>query len=161
MFSLICIWTNDWVHNRDPIDIRCHHAYYDFTVMNCLLASSGHQFAHDTFGTCKLWPDLIIIFHVRAIHLDTFYLRDLDYELLNQLWNGARADLSKRAWCGGKKVDGIGRHPDEHDAGHHPARDIHQLARCMLVTLLLKATSLKLLSHQQQLKAYKHCNGFE
>ena len=33
MFSLICTWTNGWANNRDAVDMRCHRAYYDVTVM--------------------------------------------------------------------------------------------------------------------------------
>ena len=28
-FSLMCAWTNGWVNNRDPCDLRRHGAYYD------------------------------------------------------------------------------------------------------------------------------------
>ena len=33
MFSLICIWTNGSVNNREAGDLRCRHAHYDVTVM--------------------------------------------------------------------------------------------------------------------------------
>ena len=33
MFSLICLWINDWVNNREAGDLRCYHAHYDVTVM--------------------------------------------------------------------------------------------------------------------------------
>ena len=33
MFSLICVWINDWVNNRDAGDLRRWHAHYDVTVM--------------------------------------------------------------------------------------------------------------------------------
>ena len=36
MFSLICVWTNNWVNNREAGALRCHRAHYDATVMhNC------------------------------------------------------------------------------------------------------------------------------
>ena len=35
MFSLICVWANGWVNNREAGDLRCHHAHFDVTVMNC------------------------------------------------------------------------------------------------------------------------------
>ena len=34
MFSLICVWINDWVNNRKAGDLRRYHAHYDVTVMN-------------------------------------------------------------------------------------------------------------------------------
>ena len=33
MFSLICVWTNGWVSNRDACDLRRYRAHYDVTVM--------------------------------------------------------------------------------------------------------------------------------
>ena len=33
MFSLICIWINDWVNNHAGGDLRLHHGHYDVTVM--------------------------------------------------------------------------------------------------------------------------------
>ena len=33
MFSLICIWINSWVKNRDAGDLRRHLAHHDVTVM--------------------------------------------------------------------------------------------------------------------------------
>ena len=34
MFSLICVWTNGWVNNRDTGDLRRHGTHYDVTVMH-------------------------------------------------------------------------------------------------------------------------------
>ena len=33
MFSLICVWMNDWVNNREAGDLRRHRGHYDVTVM--------------------------------------------------------------------------------------------------------------------------------
>ena len=33
MFSLICVWTNGWVNNRDAGDLSHHRLHYDVTVM--------------------------------------------------------------------------------------------------------------------------------
>ena len=33
MFSLICVWINDWVNNRDAGDLRRYRAHYDVIVM--------------------------------------------------------------------------------------------------------------------------------
>ena len=33
MFSLICVWINDWVNNREAGDLRCYHAQYDVIVI--------------------------------------------------------------------------------------------------------------------------------
>ena len=34
MFSLICVWINDWVNNREASDLRRYRAHYDVIVMN-------------------------------------------------------------------------------------------------------------------------------
>ena len=33
MFSLICIWINGWVNNREPGDLRRYRAHYDVTEL--------------------------------------------------------------------------------------------------------------------------------
>ena len=33
MFSLICVWTNGWVYNRDAGDLRRRRAHHDVTLM--------------------------------------------------------------------------------------------------------------------------------
>ena len=33
MFSLICVWINSWVNNREAVNLRRHRAHYDVTVM--------------------------------------------------------------------------------------------------------------------------------
>ena len=38
MFSLICVWINDWVNNREAGDLIPYRAHYDVTVMFC-----GHK----------------------------------------------------------------------------------------------------------------------
>ena len=39
MFSLICVWINGWVNNREAGDLRRHHAHYDVIIMICLTIS--------------------------------------------------------------------------------------------------------------------------
>ena len=40
MFSLIFVWINDWVNNREAGDLRRYRGHYDVTVMNiCLMQS--------------------------------------------------------------------------------------------------------------------------
>ena len=33
MFSLICVWINGWVNNREAGDLRRYHTHYDVSVM--------------------------------------------------------------------------------------------------------------------------------
>ena len=40
VFSLICVWINGWVNNREAGDLGRHHAHYDTTVMQVSLRCS-------------------------------------------------------------------------------------------------------------------------
>ena len=37
MFSLICVWINGWVNNREAGDLRRYRAHYDVTVMKLMV----------------------------------------------------------------------------------------------------------------------------
>ena len=44
MFSLICVWINDWVINREAGDLRRYRAHYDVIVMAlCYTGSYAHR----------------------------------------------------------------------------------------------------------------------
>ena len=34
MFSLLCLWINNWVNNHEDGDLWCYHAHYDVIVMD-------------------------------------------------------------------------------------------------------------------------------
>ena len=57
MFSLICVWINGWVNNREAGDLRCHCAHYDIIVKFVLLlfwlVHSPHS-NMDVFMSCCL-----------------------------------------------------------------------------------------------------------
>ena len=40
MFSLICIWINYWVNNREAGDLRCYRAHYDVIVLSSKSSNS-------------------------------------------------------------------------------------------------------------------------
>ena len=44
MFSLICVWINGWVNNREAGDLRRHRAHYDVIVMLQTKAVTGFSF---------------------------------------------------------------------------------------------------------------------
>ena len=46
MFSLICVWINDWVNNREAGELRPHRSQYYVTVMSrclCILIYISHM----------------------------------------------------------------------------------------------------------------------
>ena len=40
MFSLICVWINGWVNNREAVDLRRYRAHYDVNVMMIIIPVS-------------------------------------------------------------------------------------------------------------------------
>ena len=42
MFSLICVWINGWVNNREAGDLRRHRAHYDVIVMGLGFETTQH-----------------------------------------------------------------------------------------------------------------------
>ena len=36
MFSVICVWINGWLNNREAGDLRCYRTHYDVIVMTCI-----------------------------------------------------------------------------------------------------------------------------
>ena len=44
LFSLICVWTNGWVNNRDAGDFRRNRAHYDLIIMLWCVRSRHDRF---------------------------------------------------------------------------------------------------------------------
>ena len=55
MFSLICVWINGWVNNREAGDLRRYRAHYDVSVMNRRRHSIDYLF--------------VLVLHFRCHHL--------------------------------------------------------------------------------------------
>ena len=53
MFTLICVWINGWVNNREAGDLRCYRANYDVTVMISWLLEDSRGMAGR--GYCDYW----------------------------------------------------------------------------------------------------------
>ena len=49
MFTLICVWINDWVNNREAGDLRCYRAHYDVIV---IIRKDVFERAKPSTGTC-------------------------------------------------------------------------------------------------------------
>ena len=63
MFSLICVWINGWVNNREAGDLRRYRAHYDVTVMNAglarLLLKLGHGRMVTSLTNRMLYSDMM------------------------------------------------------------------------------------------------------
>ena len=53
MFSLICVWINGWVNNREAGDLRHYRVHYDVTVMACEVWSQ-HRLG-DIYMSSAFW----------------------------------------------------------------------------------------------------------
>ena len=51
MFSLICVWINGWVKNREAGDLRRHCTHYDVTAM----MKSRNHIAYRSFSLTYTW----------------------------------------------------------------------------------------------------------
>ena len=76
MFSLICVWINGWVNNREASDLRRYRAHYDVTVVGkrsrgvevktCCRAAPSHYLNLSSGRLCDTdlralsWEDLKI-----------------------------------------------------------------------------------------------------
>ena len=48
MFSLICVWINGWVNNREAGDLRRYRAHYDLTVMHYFDGMYVEYYSYDS-----------------------------------------------------------------------------------------------------------------
>ena len=76
MFSLICVWINGWVNNRESGDLRRHLGHYDVIVMTVEC-----QYNIDTAEVLKTFTLYIFLENISAAILiviwswDMFYLK--------------------------------------------------------------------------------------
>ena len=77
MFSLICVWINDWVKNREAGDLRRYRAHYDVMVMKA-------QWAHG-------WIQEIIILWLSDLSIQNI-LSYLDHKLIRDAMRLEKSD---------------------------------------------------------------------
>ena len=63
MFSLICVWINGWVNNREAGDLKRYRAHYDVTVMSLLALCEATSYVTITQGQ---YAERWIFFAVRV-----------------------------------------------------------------------------------------------
>ena len=57
MFSLVCVWINGWVNNREAGDLRRYRTHYDVIVMSDLKLLGGvYTFSSNGFRPNQLVP---------------------------------------------------------------------------------------------------------
>ena len=55
VFSLICVWINGWVNNREAGDLRRYRAHYDVTVMSCDLRRCDTNVLQHLLSGTSIW----------------------------------------------------------------------------------------------------------
>ena len=63
MFTLICVWINGCVNNREAGDLRCYYAHYGVTVMHKQrVLMHGHQGWNVRHGLCHIYMRYVYIY---------------------------------------------------------------------------------------------------
>ena len=81
MFSLMCVWINDWVNNREAGDLRRHRGHYDVNVMSLFHTRREYNNALKTMSTSweSVWEGTKTLDHnkIHRGHHIIFYLRNV------------------------------------------------------------------------------------
>ena len=91
MFSLICVWINGWVNNREAGDLRRYRARYDVIVM-------GHDYfqIRNVVGGCYICYRSLICRHMSISHRNT---KTRDQTLIYKYFTHNRINQSQnRSW---------------------------------------------------------------
>ena len=62
MFSLICVWINGWVNNREAGDLRCYRVLYDVTVMWILKVDQILAYCQSEYSSIRNSVRIVWIF---------------------------------------------------------------------------------------------------
>ena len=57
MCSVICVWINDWVNNRETGDLRRYHAHYDVIVMSTMVQVMGLCLQVTVYHLIQCWEN--------------------------------------------------------------------------------------------------------
>ena len=63
MFSLICVWVNGWVNNREAGDLRRYRAHYDVTLIVLAIASASKVTLNNVDGIFTRTNEILWGYH--------------------------------------------------------------------------------------------------
>ena len=70
VFSLICVWINGWVNNREAGDLRRHCSHYDVIVMDiCVVSRSSYEIVYYLYVVWLKYDEISIYV---CTHMDEF-----------------------------------------------------------------------------------------
>ena len=104
MFSLICVWINGWVNNREAGDLRPHRAHYEVSVMWWCITHVAILPALKVRTICHAWDLWKVTWSCKQLRLlcppDPLNLPGtgaVDFKAPGELWNPlSKTVLSKR-----------------------------------------------------------------
>ena len=85
MFSLICVWINDWVNNREAGDLRRYRAHYDVIAMTWTYANVYPRILPHT-SSCRTTFRLLLTLE-RLFDWLECQIRRCVQQLVWRLWN--------------------------------------------------------------------------
>ena len=109
MFSLICVWINGWVNNREAGDLRRHRGHYDVNVMwisNCINCKQWVVIIHPcpNYNGCLVKPPLnlehrwVSIFHMKPLVKLVIHVQVSMWGLKHHILNMLSATQSALYW---------------------------------------------------------------
>ena len=99
LFSLICVWINGWINNREAGDLRRYRAHYDVTVMNAEKIPMQWRQHEANFGKLFIGRVLTHCHRIRkqhkflrhGVHWDIVTVKDVNFHFLS--WSFLRSGL--------------------------------------------------------------------
>ena len=70
--SLICVWINDWVNNRETVDLRRYRAHYDVIAL-CFWYNTPHMSTWWMMHTLSYVPLCHCVILVTPLTIDSFH----------------------------------------------------------------------------------------
>ena len=104
MFSLICVWINVWVNNREAGDLRSYRAHYDVTVMGKGYLAACREtdqkktdFSGGWFKYNDNWKAMIWSFDLNLLFVQSKEKQDFSLKW-NSCWEGYLCTILKDLW---------------------------------------------------------------
>ena len=124
MFSLICVWINGWVNNREAGDLKRHRGYYDVIATEYVgrppsMSSSQELRGHPTRENCLRWcnkvrADMIISYSVSQdvfLHFVMVFYQSFCLGVGEEILTNGIKRITKCIKNGNKAIPGNGIKP--------------------------------------------------
>ena len=101
MLSLICVWINGWVNNREAGDLRRYRAHYDVTVMLCAPVLNMLKISRQPWRPwrCLIWTEFTSVWILYVVNLKTVNWLSLTF-VFDDFWHGFLGYHDDRPYVG-------------------------------------------------------------